>query len=272
MNIRSILAAVLLGGSLLSHSAAHAAIAQTSVSVDWGNLTALLDGASISTFDLGQSSTSVGARAEYVDNAGTQLSSSASGWGSLSLVSSIPNAFGHGYSSSADINAVGNGMADGVINTYGRGTAYAYRIGYFTVPSETASYVLNFSVPFSVQHFFDYNPSTDGIGAYSYYAIGVYYVDPADDNKTKAYPGDNGDSGVFSHYSGAPDDWNGTWTASGVLSVSDFAITGYMTYAIDAFVYTDGNAGTTAVVPEPGTLALLGLGLAGLAASRRRKQ
>ncbi len=271
MNIRSILAAVLLGGSLLGHSAAHAAIAETSVSVDWGSITARLDSDPISTFDLGQSSTSVGARAEYVDNAGAQLSSSSSGWGSLSVISSIPNAFGHGYSSPDDINAVGNGIADGVINTYGRGTAYAYRIGYFTVLSVTASYVLDFAVPFSVRHFFDYNPSTDGVGAYSRYAIGVYYVDPADGG-TKAYPGDNGDSGVFSHYSGGPEDWNGTWTASGVLSVSDFMITGYTTYAIDAFVYTDGNAGTAAVVPEPGTLALLGLGLAGLAAARRRKQ
>lgn len=41
-------------------------------------------------------------------------------------------------------------------------------------------------------------------------------------------------------------------------------------FACDGVV-DPGNIGTYSVVPEPGTLALLGLGLAGLVASRRRK-
>jgi hypothetical protein len=42
--------------------------------------------------------------------------------------------------------------------------------------------------------------------------------------------------------------------------------------AIDDFSFTAGRAVTSNGAPEPGTLALLGLGLAGLAATRRRKQ
>jgi hypothetical protein len=38
------------------------------------------------------------------------------------------------------------------------------------------------------------------------------------------------------------------------------------------YAFTVGTAGPTSSTPEPGTLALLGLGLAGLAASRRRKK
>jgi hypothetical protein len=256
---------------------AHAtAISQVTASADWTTFTATLDGQSIN-FDNGQSSTSFG-RAEYVDNAGTGVTNGASGWGDTDALSSIPNAVGHGYTSADSLNADGTGIADGTTNTYGRGVAYAYRIGYFSGllnadPSSTST--LMASVAFDIEHFFDYDLLTDAVGAYSYYAIGLYYIDS--EGITTPVEGVNGDSGVFSHYghSGSTycnggEDCNGTWKLADTLRINR-EISGGRIYALDAFLYTDANAGTPAVIPEPSTLGLLALGLVGFAVSRHRK-
>jgi hypothetical protein len=249
------------------------AITQVTASADWTSFIATLDGQSIN-FDYGQSSIS-GARAEYVDNAGTAVSDSAPGWGDTDALSSIPNAVGHGYTSANSLNADGTGIADGITNTYGRGTASAYRIGYFDLRDSTSTYALVASLGFDIEHFFDYDILTDAVGAYTRYAIGLYYID--DNNKTVAVEGVNGDNGEFRHYGnsgGSADcsngDCNGAWTLTPTLSISR-EISGGRVYALDAFLYTDANAGTPAVIPEPSTLGLLALGLVGFAVSRHRK-
>jgi hypothetical protein len=70
---------------------------------------------------------------------------------------------------------------------------------------------------------------------------------------------------------------------AGQINVYDVTITGYSTVHFDVFDHTDSpvhawmapyshDAGTTAPVPEPGTMILLGLGLAGSALARKRSR
>jgi hypothetical protein len=246
---------------------AHAtAISQVTAAADWKSFTLTINGTTTPDFSYGQSSKSF-ARAEYVDNTGTPVEDSAPGWGKTDALASILNASGHGYTSADSMNSDGIGSADGINNTYGRGVTYTYRIGYFDDllgEEENTQFLINASLDFYISHFFDYNLLTDGIGAYSYYGIGLYYIDPA--GITTNVTGDND---TFTHYSGG-EDWNGTWERQDTLSISQY-ITGGKIYAIDAFLYTDANAGTKAVVPEPATMLLLGVGMVGLAGASRRK-
>jgi hypothetical protein len=255
--------------SPLSQMANATAISQVTASADWETFAATLDGQPIN-FDSGQSSGS-GAQAEYVDNTGTPVSDGASGWGDTSALSSIPNAEGHGYTSPTSLNADGTGIADGTTNTYGRGTAYAYRIGYFDLTNATGTFNLAVSLEFDLEHFFDYDPLTDAVGGYNEYAIGLYYIDSSGISQKITE-----DRSVFRHYSGNSDDCgpggncNGTWTLIDTLAINQ-ALAGGQMYGIDAFLYTDANAGTVAVIPEPATLGLLVLGLVGIASLRHRK-
>jgi hypothetical protein len=248
------------------------AISQVTASANWNTFIATLNGQDIN-FGAGQSSVSNGT-AEYVDNTGSPVTHGASGWGDTDALSSIPNAVGHGYTSTASLNADGSGIADGTTNAYGRGTAYAYRIGYFDLTNATALSTLQVSLEFDLQHFFSYDPLTDFTGGYNEYAIALYYVDPSGIS-TKITE----DRHVFRHYSGNTSDCgpagncNGIWTLTDALSINDYELAGGLEYGIDAFLYTDANARTpaVAVIPEPSILSLLAFALAGFAAMRCRK-
>jgi len=209
--------------------------ARVSTTVDWTTFQATVGG-SPPVYD-GQG-TIAQASAAYNDTGTPFDQQSVSSWGAVTAEVSAFNVLGRGSASATQLRAEGVGIADGVNNTYGRGTAVVYRIGYFPV---SANGTIQASVTFNLSQFFDYAPATDAVGGYSEFNIGISRVNPATGNtETVARTTDR-----FFHYSGSVDQ-NGAWTDQRTLTVSASAEAGYR-YAIDVFAQVDGNAGTRAV-------------------------
>jgi hypothetical protein len=257
--------ALVICGLLFGASLATAkSTARVSTTVDWTTFQATVGGLP-PVYD-GQG-TIAQASAAYNDTGTPFDQQSVSGWDAVTAEVSAFNVLGRGWATAALLRAEGVGMADGVNNTYGRGTAVVYRIGYFPV---SANGTIQASVTFNLSQFFEYATATDTVGGYSEFNIGISRVNPGTGNtETVARTTD-----TFSHYSGSVDQ-NGTWTDQRTLNVSASAEAGYR-YAIDVFAQVDGNAGTRSVplaaqpIPLSPLLPLLLTGLIGLGVLLRR--
>jgi len=263
MSWNKIVASVALATAIAFTAPAHSvAISYASTTIDWSGFKSTVSLTYTSTYSIPIAEANLnGVQAPQVRNdlSGPGLT----GWGSMSALNSLTNVRGYGNTTADTVYAEGEVLADGAASLSTHASAFVGRGGYFNVDTEIPSF--NFSVPYAYQHTLALGSPAD-----SAYAQSMLFMSLLVWNPNLATPGWEAVAGQMLNFfdTGA----SGTWSSTGTLTLLSDQTLSPGSYAFDISAFAAAAATTPAVVPEPSVLLLLGIGLAGLVAARRRKQ
>jgi len=245
---RALLGIVAVFSLAVSGTASASAISFASTTIDWSQFSST----DVLAYTNQYSIPIAEAEANYVRAA--QVRNDLAGWGSTSSSNVMTNTIGYGATTANTVYAEGQALADGVATVESNGSAFVGRGGYFTLSAPTT---LNFSVPFAFQHNISLDGPSDGAYAQStvFLWLGLATGQTIDATQVNFY------------HSGS----SGSWSSNGILTFSSGAPLAAGSYAFDISAFAAAYAQAETVVPESSTLLLVGLGLVGGFALRRRR-